>query len=63
MVDSFSHVTKLALILITWAAYGAKFGATMILLHIGPIIFGGTDKIIEYLWKRNLLSNTKSCLR
>ena len=43
---------------------GGKFAlADMALLHLGPIIFGGSDKIIAYLCSHGLLSSPKSCAK
>ena len=33
----------------------------MLLLEIGPVIFGGIDAIFAYLWRNGLLSTNKDC--
>ena len=35
----------------------------MSLLEVGPVMFGGTDRIITYLRARNLLAANQDCTR
>ena len=35
----------------------------MSLLEIGPVMFGGTEKIIEYLRQHRILAGSNNCAR
>jgi len=63
MVDSLSHMTKLVLDINHVSSLSCEILSNNDSSAHWTIIFGGTEKIIEYLWNRNLLSNTKSCSR
>ena len=40
---------------------GAK--KEMSMLEIGPVVFGGNEKIIDYLRQKHLLSRIRNCAR
>ena len=40
-----------------------SFFKIMSFLEVGPVIFGGNDKIIRYLRSKHLLARSKTCTR
>ena len=43
--------------------YACSFTSIMSFLGLGPIIFGGNDKIIHFLRTNNLLARSQNCTR